>query len=1579
MAIDKISLCISAIIALSILQGLIYRKKEHKAKLAILVPISFIYCIVADVFFIRYYAVLFNFMNSHGYGEYSVLCANVLIVVVYCVLKLLIARLIIKRIATPSYISRTVSELYEYDDLYDRWFLRREWVNYRSFINVIRWVVIVTTGVIIAISDNERFVHIGEYSESETNGSIRVAFIVFTCAAVLLINELYHFVNGETKQEYEHSVSGMESESRRMGQFFRVREIYEKMLPEPLLSAQTGFELAGKISSDDIVKELASSDDKTDRITAKYFQAGNRYMDTETDGVKMTLDLMHRKNTVVFNPFYQDLDDYVTLPIVNTLISGKKCAVVTGRMSTKEDVQDWLHTIIGEYTHMPSLWSIKELSRVSSVCDIGIISYPELYDNTIITENADFLERVDFVLLIEPSLMLSTGQIALGIFAHEMEKNGKKPVYFVCDKPCDGLVDTISHVLRSEFTHVIGAPVPRCVYTGMAWDSSGDFARQQLFDRETRYLGNGIELAAIAIKNQIPHVNWYGEKKVPLKDIKWIAGQSYSIICQYMNVSIQQKSLFDRIEFVPNMWKATKAQEQFAIVEDGFNNMFAMLHTFLSRGIYQSFINVLSDNYLLRDYMRCNQQMFLSNHSAIPSFVPDYAKTERNTLIKLVLSMAYRQVSDVEVLDEFHLVGVESNNGYDLLTDMLSRYTDADRSVLDIETRRVETDVLTKGEVNYYSISEDAFKMYFGKSLEKAFYIIEEETGEKEYVDAKLFSHVTQNHMVGQFVVYDGKYYQVRHISPNTGVVLRRAADLFDRRKHYRQFRKYELYTSHASVMRSRLLSDIEITIMECDIRVSTNGYLEQTDIHDLRKAKYVDLSDDPSIGNYSRSYKNKALMRIKLPECDKNTCFTLSMLLMESFRTMFPDGYPYLSVTTKCPEYVEGMLNYLVHPITGDVDDGFIYIVEDSDIDLGLIETIDRNIEKIMEIVADYLSWHFEKMREPESKDPIPPSYTYDAEKIQKNRQKLFEKMANRIRKLMGGKKEKPISFDDIEKELAEKTISINEVSSVKSSSAEELNERDQNSSDKQINISNSEEITAQKSVSIYSDVIPSDIDNPDQEIIDVDGTDIFDETGEVDDNLLFDLEFQAHGLAPITRTRYQRECFLKFGYEEIDKRLHIDEVMKYLRVHGWTDNALTSARKREVFEKTVIDVESDNHCDFCGRALSGASYELLNDGRIRCNDCSASAITTVDELRYLFYQTLELMESFYGIKYRIPLSISMVDARTLAKAAGRIFRPSKDFAARTLGFAQRRKGKMGIMMENGSPRLGTIETMTHELTHIWQYMNWNDDVLNQVFDMGDEKLTAFAVLMVYEGMAVWSAIQYLYQIGETKYAQELEIMTENMNDEYGWGFMLYREQYPLIKDAALIRLSPFESFPPIDPNRVREIMLELLENGRVTSLQKEYDKYGVYNVEQKKSKQNDNNKTKQEDDIETVKESDSSDVETADNADQDISQSKELEDINDSSEETIPDEKDAYSSDAETADNADQDISQLKELEDINDDSEETIPDEKDAYSSDAETADNADQDISQSKELEDINDSSEEIVSDVNDDNNVQEGKN
>lgn len=64
-------------------------------------------------------------------------------------------------------------------------------------------------------------------------------------------------------------------------------------------------------------------------------------------------------------------------------------------------------------------------------------------------------------------------------------------------------------------------------------------------------------------------------------------------------------------------------------------------------------------------------------------------------------------------------------------------------------------------------------------------------------------------------------------------------------------------------------------------------------------------------------------------------------------------------------PEDLEETYSLLTYDLEEENSTENLYIVEDSELDLGLLDNVIRNMPRMMEILEDYLSWHLEKLGE--------------------------------------------------------------------------------------------------------------------------------------------------------------------------------------------------------------------------------------------------------------------------------------------------------------------------------------------------------------------------------------------------------------------------------------------------------------------------------------------------------------------------------------------------------------------------------------------------------------------------------------
>ncbi|MBR4445248.1 MAG: hypothetical protein IKS37_05085 [Solobacterium sp.] len=1246
-------------------------------------------------------------------------------------------------------IRRHTEEWYEFDEEDHIWVLKEKYADMRRIVKLIANAMYVLAVLVISYA----------VTRSGSHGFIQRIYPICMYA---VIAELRNFLDGYTKAEYSNEIGGEAISSTLYGNYSKLRSVLEETFGDDLLVSRTNNEFGTRPGSTNYLKELSESEDPVDRIVADYYKClpGEGEGRFDTDLVQLTNTLLHGKSAVLMNPFYRDIGEYILLPVVNELVNNRRCLVIIGRNSMAKDVKDWLRESLRDYCHTERLWRVEELDEKKPDCEVGILSFSRLYDLDVLKANRQFLLHTDFVLMLEPSHMLTTSQTGLANLAEIIrEKSGA--CYCICDRDTDGLADTLSHVLKVNITDVISASAPKAVYTVMGWDADGDYQRQKLFGKEVHYLGDGTEISAVALKNQVPHVSWYAESKAPIIDLRWIVGQYYAQICRYAGLPARQKTIDDYMTFSSNLWGSRQEENDFLIAEDEFCNLFATARAYMTRGETQSFVNVISENYLLRDYMRMNRQLFMNDHKAIPTIVSAYVKSERNTVFRLILMMAAGQVKESFIIHELSLLDIETKSVYDTMTDLIRKYTVNVQDAIITLTQKVElNEELVAHTVNYYSIEPGIFEKYFRGTLRNAYFIVEDETEGSEYIDARLYEHVTQLVMPGQLIINNGKMYRVYSVNPD-GCILHRAGDAYAGRRYYRQMREYMLEDGFTTE-KIRRIGDLEIALEKRAFAVETTGYLDMKNNGDLRTARYIDLSDDPQIKAYRRQYRNKNILRLRLPETTKNQRYTLTVLLAELFRSLFPDSWQYIAVLHERPEDAEGVLSKFTYGINGTYDAESIYIVEDSDMDIGLLEAIDNSIIRILEIIADYIDWHFETLqkKEEDPRNNIVHAVVLPAdEQLPKEKKNLLKRIRDWFKGIFGGKK------------------NHNEVILHSEAPGNAPEPQEPQDTPEQ-----PETVPAEKP---QEEPVPQETEY----IPETEGNGIPDPDVNVQDGAPDDIEI----LIPEENTEYLRRCFLKLGFDEIDSRFDLEGLAVYMNRHGWTNNDLTHSRKREPEEAVHMDLQAELICDFCGKPLSGVSFEKLQDGRIRCSECSRTAINSVEEFRELAERTEVMMENIFGITYKRIIHIETADARTIARQSGSIFRPGPGFASRVLGFARRQGDKYSILIENGSPRLASIETFSHEMTHIWQYLNWDDKEMTKLY--GNQKLR----LIVYEGMAVWASIQLLYAIGETDFAREQEMIYASRKDEYGEGFRLYREKYGFVTNGDAPMHTPFHTMPPL------------------------------------------------------------------------------------------------------------------------------------------------------------------------------------
>lgn len=1374
--------------------------------------------------------------------------ANLLIMLVYIVIKRVCVLLMQWLCKTNTRLFLLIADLfYDEDEDSGKWYLEKNYGQARNFLRVM-YITTALLGIISVLASSYMY----------QSGLLTAPF--YPVFGVIVVGECYFFLNGLTYKELRHALNHEDDDAERVVDYSAMRKVLRRLFKDRLNAENTTFsESMPMITTND---ELLSKLEESDKV---YEEAYGRFMRTKSEkGMELDRNylmsgkqLLNGESILFNNPFYYDLIPYVFYPMNRAMLRHKKVLIVLGRHGSEESIAQWCQEGLTEVTNVPSMWNIGVLNGNPQDLDVGILTRSSVHDLKLHEANREFFDETEFVVLIEPSRLLTTAQVGLNSLIRHCRRKEKEIVFCSTDKNCDGLVDALSHVLMTSIKEVSALNHHKGASSYMLWEADSEHLQHRMLPNLSRYMGMGTELSFAALKNQVAETQWYGGDSFPVVDVHWIVKQYYYDLLGYANMPTEQETVDQCFKVYPDMWSARVQKNQYITVEDESYNMFEIKRDFSTRAKEQGFINVISSEYLLKDYMAANDSIFNADSKAIPNITADYARTPRNIVLRLCLRMSTGLVPERDVRRELMLIDRDTSNPLESFWNEIcvncgnssAIQTDGEMTPR-LHCRTANGDVeftqdviITKRRFSMdtgmmermYFITDARFIRIVLGSLRAVEYIAEDENGDRQYIGTELQGMIFQKYLPGQFFTFSGKYYEMLRVTSDGQVLVRRAADHINGRPSYRQIRHYYLSNANDSEIMGecRDLGNIRIFRQFADIRVETPSYYIMDRYNDFSKARKLSINGIPE-----RVYNKKAILRIDFnPETalQSETLHTLTLLINEVLRTLLAENQDYLvAVAAGDPAL----------PITYSLEGecGFqpevtsIYIIEDSALDIGLLDAVERNLNRIFAIICDYLDWHSEAMEESLNPPPAPEPvvFTPVAEdqteekpkgifgKAWYGTKKFFKKIwgsiSNFFKKLFGKKpkdeaaegeqpedstvakepklpwwkrrKKKPEPVQDAEQpvegtedsteEEAEAPTETDVDGQEAQDASEQEPEQTEDDSEDEPTEEASEKDSADDEVlmsmcSMSRIIRANEMLEPEAE---TELPETADEPEEADD-LEFEPEDALKAVPAIERLPYHQRFFLRYGDETISSWLNLESVRDLLVSLGYENNSLKQARKgknvAEMVERTFVPNRAGSHyCDFCGCELMGMEYDVLADGRERCTACSRTAVKSLEELTAMHDAVMRNMKLFFGVKIPVKVHIQMVNSKKLHKKLGKSFVPSGDFDGRVLGVAIKDRNGYTILIENGAPKLQSTMTMVHEMTHIWQYLNWNDkEILNRY----GEGLN----LEIYEGMAKWVEIQYAYLLNETATAKREELITLCRNDAYGNGFKKYAEKYPL------------------------------------------------------------------------------------------------------------------------------------------------------------------------------------------------------
>jgi hypothetical protein len=397
---------------------------------------------------------------------------------------------------------------------------------------------------------------------------------------------------------------------------------------------------------------------------------------------------------------------------------------------------------------------------------------------------------------------------------------------------------------------------------------------------------------------------------------------------------------------------------------------------------------------MLREYMSSNTEVFTADAKAIPYITADYARTKRNAILSLCLLLCIDSVKEETLHRQMVMLNIDTKDpateiwkeicvifGDEVVTDKQGN------PILSVITREGKTVRFEKDSTilfkraysvesgkfeSVYTIENADFSRIILDDLQNASYIAEQESKDV-YIGTELKGHVYQKYMPGQFFTLNGKYYEMVSTATNNRIMVRRASEHIGGRLSYRQVRNYTIHhlEDSSSMGALKSVNNIDIHYQYADFSVETPGYWKLRAHNDFDNGDLVKVNGVPV-----RDYHHKQVLKFdfsKLGDAFTDSVrMTLTNLLNEVFVTLFADNQPFISAVT--PGSYDAPLTYSLALEEGiENAEKCIFIIEDSQLDIGLLIAVERNVNRILQIISDYLAWNDEQIVESVRKQNAP------------------------------------------------------------------------------------------------------------------------------------------------------------------------------------------------------------------------------------------------------------------------------------------------------------------------------------------------------------------------------------------------------------------------------------------------------------------------------------------------------------------------------------------------------------------------------------------------------------------------------
>lgn len=834
--------------------------------------------------------------------------------------------------------------IYEYDPLLHRYFLKESYYWYRGL-----WMIVIMVLVLL-----------GAYGKLYcVKGTVHYNLVVFP---LYITTQFLFACTLDTRREFDE-IRRADPDDQ-YGMLVKVQKAVaslEEQFSDKIKRKTAGlFELFKYPQN---INWQSGEEDQNEKLIDYYIEACKREGGIVNEALaKPAKILLNEKTGIIFaTRFYQDIGYSFYLPMLRVLHGGGYCLVISGNSmddETEKALENWIlkgqHDIIGD----SSIWRVGKAGRDNRKYEIGVMAAEDLSNPALLHESREFLSKVRIVLLIDAGSLLYKQMFGIMNLRRMLSSQCS---FAICNDNAEGLEDIYSHLLYINI-HIVFPTTEPAKQTICLFFDEEDITGKDISNCLQ------VQVAEVFLRNGIKKVRWYGRNSVPVKDI----AMRYGILnsADESDSEIEQSG---RLVFGTREEICPSEEYTCIIVEDEICNPSEVSHQFASRGKSSALITVFSPQFFFLDFIRANLEQFYQNVRKIAQTFPAYYTSRRNVILQLLWVMEKQKIQDTDVCNICRALGqvqmeqeLMPGGHFDknIFAEQITYFTglsNAGKYVF--SDRNIGKDGRTYEEFWIEKLPDGIY------NRKNPCYYISINPQEKHQLPQYCKEQLDQMYMQGQIITLDGNCYEVMKIvqeAYDTVMFIRKSSQNARLSTRYRQKRVITL--ENMEELLSYRHKMITINLMDADINVETTGYWTITIDNN---ETYRELNRE-QVNNCHRSYKKKELLCINMENTSINSrsdnAQSCMLLLSELFHTVYAKYDNQLLVCAPVlVEQDEGQqeANEFLTVSNFMIDEEWImdcgncfYIIEDSDEDLGLLDSIIHNFDRFLEIFNEYFEW---------------------------------------------------------------------------------------------------------------------------------------------------------------------------------------------------------------------------------------------------------------------------------------------------------------------------------------------------------------------------------------------------------------------------------------------------------------------------------------------------------------------------------------------------------------------------------------------------------------------------------------------